>query len=364
MTKIDFITPFYNKIHNPNSLIDDLDSLSNSQNIIISAIPFYCVQPPTELFQNNNGIKKRLSLINSNEYIQLFELKYYFPEKGEKKEVSGRFFIYQLPEFKKVYLSLTIESSNFFRKALLPLIKSYYPQIIMTFIKHKKLFELLNNFKLENNLTDIIINRASYRLRFEDYKIVSGINWPDMKLEEVFDWADQNNGWFNSIQFKAIKPFNLLSNILFSRQGIIRTNHNFSKVFKSFIIPVCKIIYENVQKFSNRSRRDNPECYTKPLAIDFGIEQFNDKSENEKFIQAMKKYKKASISVLHGNPYIQMSIIDYLDGSTFDLWVVNTSELVIVPQMKGSIQAIKRIVNHIFDTYAEGKIKDYKKVDN
>jgi hypothetical protein len=35
---------------------------------------------------------------------------------------------------------------------------------------------------------------------------------------------------------------------------------------------------------------------------------------------------------------------------------------VIVPQFLGSVPAIKKIVNHIFDTFAEGKIRDYTEV--
>jgi N-acetylmuramic acid 6-phosphate (MurNAc-6-P) etherase len=54
-----------------------------------------------------------------------------------------------------------------------------------------------------------------------------------------------------------------------------------------------------------------------------------------------------------------MAVIDYYDGSTFDLWVLNPNQLVIVPQLKGSIPAIKRLINHIFDTYAEGTIRNY-----
>jgi len=36
--------------------------------------------------------------------------------------------------------------------------------------------------------------------------------------------------------------------------------------------------------------------------------------------------------------------------------------IAIVPQMKGSVAAIERLVNHIFDSYAEGKIVDYSEV--
>ena len=361
LSKINFITPFYSQSHDHKSLINGLDSISNSEKIFISAIPFYSSKPPIEFFQRVRGNSRNISLIKANEDVQLYELKYSYRKGPEKKEESGRVFVYENPEYKKVYVSFTIESNKFFREALLPLIQNNHPRLIMTFIKHKKLMKLLKSFQIDNDFTDIIINRASYRLRFEDKKIVPGINWPNMNLKDAFDWVYQNNGWFNSIHFKVLEYSTFSTDVYFTRNGIVRTNHYFLKVFKSFIIPICKIIYENIEIFGNRSRRYN-NYYAKPLAIDFGIEQFTDKSENDKFIQAMKKYKKSSISVLHGNPYIHMSVIDYLDGSTFDIWVVNSSQLVIVPQMKGSIPAIKRLINHIFDTYAEGGIKDYKEV--
>lgn len=363
MSKIDFITPFYNQHHNHNSLISGFDSLSATEGLYVRAIPFSSDKPPIDWFCKIIGTRKVL-LIKANEGVQLFELTYSFKEGKEEKKGTGRFFVYEHPEYKRVYVALTIEPSNFFNKALLPFIQGLYPQIIMTFITHKRLRKLLEEFQVTNQFTDLIITRASYRLRFEEEgkhkKVVPGGFWPDMELREAFDWVYQNNGWFQSLQFEAKKDAYILTEVSFTRQGIIKTNRYFSKVFEAFVLPVCKTIYENIEIFGHRSRRENPNLSAKPLAVDFGIEQFADVSENAKFIQAMKRLKTASISVLHGNPYIHIAVIDYFDGSTFDLWVLSSNQLVIVPQMKGSIPAIKRLVNHIFDTYAEGEIKDYE----
>ena len=363
MSKIDFITPFYNQHHNHNSLISGIDAILTPENLCVRAIPFSSNKPPVEWFPKITSNRK-VSIIKTNEGIQLFELAYNFKEGKEQKKGTGRFFIYEHPEYKKVYVALTIEPSNFFNKALLPFMQSLYPQVIMTFITHKRLRKLLEEFQATNQFTDLIITRASHRLRFEEEgkhkKIVPMVSWPGMELKEAFDWAYQNNGWFQSLQFEARKDPRVMAEVSFTRQGIVRTNRFFSKVFEAFVLPVCKTIHENIEIFGHRSRCENPNLSAKPLTIDFGLEQFVDVSENAKFIQAMKRLKTASISVLHGNPYIHMTIIDYFDGSTFDLWVLNSSQLVIVPQMKGSIPAIKRLVNHVFDTYAEGAIRDYE----
>lgn len=366
MNKFDFITPLYNQHHDRNSLISSLDSLLASEYLSVRAIPFSSNTPPSELFSKITSSSRQVLLIKPNKGVQLFEMTYSFKKGKEEKKETGRFFVYQHQEYEKVYVALTIESSVFFTRALLPFIKSLYPQASMTFITHKRLRKLLEDFQIINQFSDIIITRASHRLRFEEEgkhkKIVPVVSWPEMEMKEAFDWVYQNNGWFQSLQFEAKRNSSVSTEVLFTRQGVIRTNSLFSKVFEAFVLPVCKTIHENIEIFGHRSRRENPDLSAKPLTIDFGMEQFADISENAKFIQAIKRLKTASISILHGNPYIHVTVIDYFDGSTFDLWVLSSHQLVIVPQMIGSIPAIKRLVSHIFDSYAEGEIKDYEEV--
>ena len=74
----------------------------------------------------------------------------------------------------------------------------------------------------------------------------------------------------------------------------------------------------------------------------------------------MAVMKKTSLSVIHANPYIHLSVFDYYDGSSFNIWVLSTDRIIIVPQLKASFQSVKRLVNHIFDCYCEGDIEDYE----
>jgi hypothetical protein len=140
---------------------------------------------------------------------------------------------------------------------------------------------------------------------------------------------------------------------------LVRCDYLYEQVFRSFVMPICKIHHENYNLFSRRARRDNPTLAVRPLVITFDPGQFDDTSENQKFIRALRLMRTASISVLHGNPYIHVTAVDYFDGSAFDVWVVDSREVVLVPQMCASVGAIKRLVNHIFDTYAEGEVADY-----
>jgi len=369
--KFDHITPFYKQHHNNKSLIEELAKLLSSYrkaDLSVKVIPFSSDTHPIKLFPVISGRSRKIKILKKYDGVQLLRMTYSYRDGTDIMEEDGDFFIYEHPGYNKIYVALTIESNNFFRRAMLPFFDSHFPQMMMTFITHKKLRKLLETFQTENQFSKLLITHASHRFRFneegKEKKIVPMVSWPKMDLDEAFNWVYQNNGWFQSLKFTAMRQNNPAAEISITRQGVIRTTHLFSKVFESFVLPICKTIHENNIFFGNRSRRDNRNLAAKPLTIDFGIDQFAESSENIKFIQSLRRLNKASISVLHGNPYIHLSVIDYFDGSTFDLWVLNSSQLFIVPQMRGSVFSIKRLINHIFDTYGEGDIKDYRESIN
>ncbi|MDQ1350022.1 MAG: hypothetical protein QG657_323 [Acidobacteriota bacterium] len=362
--KFDYITPFYNQYHNNKSLVEGLDSLLNTSDLSVKSIPFSSDMPPVKLFPGIQGKSRQIKVLKKYDGVQLLRMTHRYKEDNELKEEEGNFFILEHPDYRNVYVLLTIESNNFFKRSILPLFDDHTPHMMMTFITHKRLKRFLEEFQEENQFSKLTITHASHRCRFNEKgkseKVFPGISWFNMDLNEAFNWVYQNNGWFQSLQFKVKAHHFPGAEVSITRQGIVRTTRLFSKVFKSFILPVCKMIHENNEFFGNRSRRDNLNLAARPLTIDFGMDQFSESSENSKFIQSLRRLNKVSISVLHGNPYIHLSIIDYFDGSTFDLWVLNSNQLFIVPQMRGSVSSIKRLINHIFDTYAEGDIKDYR----
>lgn len=366
--QFDFITPFYNLPHNNKSLIDGIDSLLSSYDLTVKAIPFSSYTHPAQFFRQNPGKSRKIKAIKTYDGVQLFRMSHIFKNGSDLKEEEEDFFVYENPGFENVYVVLTIAPIDFFRRSILPFFESNFPHLIMTFITNKKLKKLIETFKMGNQFSDLIVTHASQRCRFneegKENKEFPIVSWPGMGLNKAFNWLYQNNGWFQSLKFKAMRHNSPAAEISITRQGVIRTNHLFSKVFEGFVLPICKTIHDNMVFFGNRSRRDNRNLAARPLTIDFDPDTFSDPSENIKFIQSLRRLNKASISVLHGNPYIHLSVIDYFDGSTFDLWVLNSSQLFIVPQMKGSVFSIKRLINHIFDTFAEGDIKDYRENSN
>ena len=67
-----------------------------------------------------------------------------------------------------------------------------------------------------------------------------------------------------------------------------------------------------------------------------------------------------TLSVYHSSSYVHMSLVDYMDGSSFDIWILSTRQIVVVPQMRATHTSIARLTNHIFERFGEGSVADHE----
>lgn len=58
-------------------------------------------------------------------------------------------------------------------------------------------------------------------------------------------------------------------------------------------------------------------------------------------------------------PYLHMSIADFDDGSSYEIWIVNPRNLLIVPGPKCSVAALLRFTNYLFSEGYEGEVIPY-----
>lgn len=364
MSAFDFLDAFYRAKHDQAGLLKDLSRVLASESADVRLIPFGCESESVDWFDHRVKGSRVASLLKKQDRLHEFRLDYAFTQAGHERNQSGRFFVLQHPEFPKVFVALTIEPSIFFDKALMPFLSGLYPEVLLTFITHKRLKRLIEEFKTAGDRQDLVITRASQRLRYQEgshFKhAMPVVSWPQMSLDEAFDWVRQNNGWFQSIEFEVKNLDRVTATISVTRQGIVKASGLLHRAYSVFTLSTCKTIHENITLFSRRARLVHPDLSTSPLVIEFDADQFSEVEENKRLIQAMRKLRTASISVLHGNPYLHLSLLDYFDGSAFDIWVLDDQRIIIVPQLKGSVAAIKRLVNHIFDDYAEGRLSSYQ----
>ncbi len=329
-----------NTVFNSRDILKTLDKISDNEKKTISLIPFGSISEIFEIIAKRVKSNKTIEKIKSRKGIALYKLEKYDRSSGELKD-SGYFIIYKMPGYDFLYLLITLEESDFFHRDVRPFIKSFYKDVILSFTKSNDLISLIENYQSRNGLSEIKITRASQKIRYHDESSMSTVTWNNSSLDEAYQWLRENNGFFKSIQFKAFQFDFEVSNTFIDRRGIVRVDRNFSKVFDALIMPNFKVLENYIRLFKNRGRRDNDLLDVKPLEINFQDEVFKEKANHKNFIQMLSLLNDTSISVLHGNPYIHLSIIDYIDASSYDIWVLDSKQLLLVPQLRSSIISLK-----------------------
>lgn len=367
---MDFKAIFYSSIHDRDSLVRNLDSILGTEvNLKATVIPFASEKQPIDIF-NFSGTNRHITPVCSDSGIDLFQLDFDSPRTDiDSNPISGRFYVYFHPVLLNTYLLVTIEPQEFVKRALFPYMQRSFPRVYLSIVNQQTMYSLLQSFRDKSEYTDLRVVRAVHRNRYawkqkNRENIIPSVSWLNLGLDGSFDFAHNQNGWFSSLTFELIRDRRTLGEVTLKRNGILKARGGFQKVFDNLLMPICEHVYDGFKLFTGRSRKDNPSLDVKPIVINFLRDQLADIEERNRLIESLRLLNKASTSVIHNNPYLQLSVIDYVDGSTFDIWALNTREIIIIPQLKGTVPAIRRIVSHVFDNYAEGTIEDFKVVNH
>src|SRR5207245_1362575 len=133
-----------------------------------------------------------------------------------------------------------------------------------------------------------------------------------------------------------------------SKDSRFRCSKSFRRFYDSIILTAASMAEKKIKAFSNRGRTaEHPTPQVIELSFDYDV---FDREQVSQFSDVLLTFPQSSTSVFHRNPYFHASLVDRLDGSSYDIWVVNTRQIHIVPQLRANTASLSRIVNHIFET--------------
>ena len=96
-----------------------------------------------------------------------------------------------------------------------------------------------------------------------------------------------------------------------------------------------------------------------PTVIRFGKKIFKDRAKNRHYVDMIAGMPDSSISMYNVDSHIYLSLVDYTDGSSYDIWVVKSDRLAIIPQIRAGGASLRRLVNHILEHLGEGSVEKY-----
>ena len=131
-------------------------------------------------------------------------------------------------------------------------------------------------------------------------------------------------------------------------------------LFKA-IIPRALSLPRERNRLIEASARSAGSDAVEPTVIRFGGKIFRDRDANRRHVGMIAKMACISISEYHVDSYIHLSLVDYTDGSSYDIWVVTGDRLAIIPQIRASGASLRRLVNHILEHIGEGRVERYER---
>lgn len=263
-----------------------------------------------------------------------------------------------------VFLIVSFANYQVFEK-ILRFLRGLYPKIARTYFNTGYIYNFLRRIDKKDDRLHIRITKLVAKNRIESegaQKIIaSSIDWTDITYQEAFIKLNEEDAWIKSIDLSLTisdngSKYEAAGSI--ARDGVLVCKNNIKFFFYQVVQQALQKAFQDKELFMKRSRRENPGLKVRPLVIEFGKPIFSDKSNNHRLINALRKMPNSSLSVFHANPYLQASMIDYGDGSTYRIWVLSEDSMIIVPQMRATVGSLQRLFNHIGERFMEGKISE------
>ena len=317
---------------------------------------------------------KEFDLSNKQLGKDIFHFTLTRKHKEEKLILRGEFLLFKYSPQNNIYVVVTHENFRFFNNALVRYFNLFYPLISRPFIDTAYMKVLLETYESNLKFEKIRVSRCVTKNWIRNInakkKVGSDIQYTDLPFREVFDKVSENEEWIKSIDFNLVAETSkdiAMDNHVFHqkvyklfRDTRFQCSFNFTLFYQRMIEGIANKAAESFELFDNRSRIQEENFAVKPLAIIYDVGIFKDKKQNIRLIEALKSLKNSSISVIHANPYLHVSYLDYRDGSSCDIWVLSENKISIIPQIRSTPAALERLCECIFTGFREGIIKDFK----
>lgn len=295
--------------------------------------------------------------------------------RKEVRSVRGVFTI--LPSsVANIHRLVSVCRGDFWNIAVKRYVLHSYPRIVPVFFRQTELRKALEGF--ESGLGSeyrLMVGEVSMKERRAGLDSDRGPvvydtdrKWTYRTIRDVFDEALERRQWHTSIAFhvqRLVKERDRYARVAFCRVYKYGDVH-FDRLYREvtdILLPVLeKAAKERMELFSNRGIRERRERGFEPampLEITYTLDVFDQTENLRRFADVIRKYPHATKAVFHSNPYFHASVADFLDGSSFEVWVLSPRRILVVPQAKASAPALERLISHISIEFREGDLGEY-----
>jgi hypothetical protein len=269
-----------------------------------------------------------------------------------RPEIEGRATEFPFGIFKSgrdTWTAFSISESVRTEGLLLKLLGSLSPDFSPALLSSQDIRTMFESLE-SSDQGEILVNKAvAYSYRGE-----GEISFQKKPYHAVFNRAEDEAMFIDKVEFTLRAPH--LLHAFIARRGVTKYIAGDIRIFLDRVLSfVSQTASAKHELFRNSARRPGEESVYQ-VEICFRQPVFQDRNDNLAFLGALDLLSRSGMAVLHENPYVHASVIDFMDGSAFDVFATAPSAVTIIPQVKASAFSLNRLCNHIFENFHEGII--------
>lgn len=271
-----------------------------------------------------------------------------------------RAFLWQEPETSIAYLLGSRPKEDFVYLAF-KLHQLLRPDFFKVYLRTNEVQRALNNRVRQQEGLSFRVREYVSKSLIDDKKSLKRVRtnreWTDEDHYNVFQKLNEQKQWISSLKIE-VRGSNIASGRIW-RDAAFSCNQGLAFFFDSVVSALMEAVNTSRTFFENRDRQSSPTGKARPVKVVYAQDIFQDKAQNQRLIRALQGLSNSALSVFHPNPYLHASLVDYADGSSFDIWVATRSSILIVPKMKSTTESIERLCNHVCDEFEEGEVEEF-----
>ena len=260
-----------------------------------------------------------------------------------------------------VYYAVSDCPAADFKARFVSLVSRHVPTISMIYLSNAEMRSIVKAASSGSDVRVKFISRRSRRP--SQLKFDSRTDHTDKSAEKFI--SDTGKDEIRAVKL-ACMPRGLAENDVAARPDVVTMARDcrFSAicgagVLFDTILPLVEDLAvrrsEKLHASAETASRRDPE----PLIIKFSREVFTDPKKNYAHVNAIAAMPHTAINEYHVNSYIHLSLIDYMDCSSYDILILVSDRLAIIPQFSVTDASMGRLVNHITEKFGDATIEKY-----
>ena len=274
--------------------------------------------------------------------------------EGGKRTVSGVAYV-EKPASKKIWHIITTESLDFQRNCIGRMIDLLSPQVSTFYLTSNEIRSIFSRFE-EKGYSVMVKKAILYSHREE-----GEISFKKLPYFRIFNEAEESDMYVDKIEFVIGKNHIVLHGFV-TREGISKfMRGDLSFFYREFLPLLANYGEEKRSKLNKKEKKSTFEV--KPLALRFEEDIIESSRENERIVASLENLLHSSVFVYHLNPYLHVSLFDFIDGSSCDIFVSSPHEISVIPSHTCSVSFLMRIFNQLSKDFQEGDLIEKKRED-